>query len=109
MITLWPECNEVAAWFRSKRLNQRERRREQAEQSDGNKFTLGLALVCILRSIAACLPALMGNGRLIAKFPLRGCGHPSHAIIYTDMHVLTHPDTVIYLCVHTVVTRTGAF
>lgn len=43
-------------------------------------------------------------GRLTAKFPLRCCGHPSPpstltnatAIIYTDTHVHTLPETVIY-------------
>ncbi|TNN82052.1 hypothetical protein EYF80_007698 [Liparis tanakae] len=34
-----------------------------------------------------CL-ALMANGRLVAKFPRRCCGHPSPTIIYTDIHDL---------------------
>lgn len=86
------------------------REEREAEWSDGNKFTLCLALVCRVRSITECLPALMGNGRLTAKFPLRCCGHPSphththtqsnaSTIIYTDMHVHTLPNSHLSACV----------
>lgn len=83
-----------------------------AKWSDGNKFTLFLELVCRRRYIAACLQALTGNGRLMAKFPLRCCGHLSHTQTHTytdkDHHHIqtctcTHFLTVIYLpkCMYT--------
>ncbi len=111
-----------------KNLEKREKEKHKAKWSDGNKFTLCLALVCRVRSITACLPALMGNGRLIAKFPLRRCGQPSpQAHTHTHTHTHTHRQmpppsyaptctcthflTVIYLpmCVHTVAREQGHF
>lgn len=96
-------------------MSRRKKEERVAEWSDGNKFTLCLALVCRVRSIAACLPALTGNSRLIAKFPLRCCGQPyphtythtktnATTIIYTDMHVHTLPESHLsaHVCINTV-------
>ena len=74
------------------------REEREAEWSDGNKFTLCLALVCRVRSITECLPALMGNGRLAAKFPLRCYGHPSP---HTHTHTHTHSQMPAPSCTQT--------
>lgn len=52
-----------------------------------------------------CLPAIMGNGRLMAKFPLRGCGQPSphrhtqtYATATTQTCTCTHFLTQSFIC-----------
>jgi len=80
--------------------NRGEKEAWATEWSDGNTFTLCLALKCREGDPSQCLPALIGSSWPIPKFPLRCCGRtPISAHTYKCLRHHVHRHARV--CAHT--------